>query len=351
VELLAEVLPVLVALYVVDSAMLVRAGQVLFVSGWGGLFEARGPGLRLPGLLPFAEALVGARLPLRASADGVFAPAGRGRERLVPFDAMPEVSAEGALVRLGPGTELAVSPPALAPEVARIVERLRTTRRDRRLARLRRELRRRVDRRSLADARARQARMLPVVRLLSGSTFLAIFLLVPASLVAELPRRPHPLAALGVALVLYAATLAASTRLLLDCGVRGRHLLGTLVPLLLFPPAAAHAPSVVLRDLHLGFEPLALARQLLPALALERFERTGRGLSRRDDDTAWDVDALVRDLAALRGGREGPRPLPARRDASASSFCPSCGTEYRAGFERCSDCGEALVPFAAAVRQ
>ena len=73
-ELVGEILPVLVALYLVDSALLVRAGQVLFVSGWGGRFEARGPGLRLPGLLPIAEAVVAASLPLRACADGVFVP-------------------------------------------------------------------------------------------------------------------------------------------------------------------------------------------------------------------------------------------------------------------------------------
>jgi hypothetical protein len=348
VDLLSEILPALIALYLVDSAMLVRARQVLFVSGWDGRFEARGPGLRLPGLLPVAEVVLGVRLPLRATADGVLVPAGRGRERLVPFGSMRPVSADGGVVRLGPGTELPVSPHGLVPEVARIIESLRTTRRERRGARLRRELRRRVDRRALASARARQARLLPTLRLLSGLTFVAIFVVLPASLVPELPRRPHPLAALGAAVLLYAATLAASARLLTECGFRGRRLLGALLPLLLFPPAAAHAPSIVVRDLYLGFEPLALARQLLPALERERLERPGVRARPVVDDAAWNVDTLVLELLRRSGQAETPRTRPARRDAGASAFCPSCGAEYRAGFDRCSDCDEPLAPFAPA---
>ena len=65
-DLLAEVLPFLVALYLVDSALLVRGGQLLFASGWQGRFAARGPGLRWPGLLPTAEAFVSAGLPLES---------------------------------------------------------------------------------------------------------------------------------------------------------------------------------------------------------------------------------------------------------------------------------------------
>jgi hypothetical protein len=347
VDAIGEILPVLVALYVIDGVMLVRAGQVLFVSGGGGRFEARGPGLRLPGLLPVAEAVVGASLPLRACADGVFVPGGRRRERLFPFESMGAVSAAGGTVRLASGVELPVRPPGLAPEVARVLERLRTTPRARRLARLRRELRRRSDPRALSSLRARESRMLEPLRWLSGLTFLALFALLPMSLTPVLPRRPSPLAALLVVLVLYGATLGASARLLLDCGVRGKRLLGSLLPLLLFPPAAAHAPSIVVRDLFLGFEPTALARELLPPRALDRFERVSDSVSSPGAaPAAWDLAALVRGLVTRARARGAPLPPPPRTDASAHAFCPRCLAEYRAGFGRCSDCDVALVPFA-----
>jgi hypothetical protein len=343
VDLVGEILPVLVALYVIDAAVLVRAGQILFVSGWGGLFEARGPGLRLPGLLPVAEAVVGVSLPLRARADGVVVPGGRNRERLFAFDAMDAVSVEGGAVRLASGVALPVRPPGLAPEVARVLERLRTTPRGRRLARLRRELRRRSDPRALSSLRAREARMLPALRWLSGLVFLALFVLLPMSLTPALPRRPSPLVALLVSLVLYAATVGVSARLLLDCGVRGKRLLGSLLPLLLFPPAAAHAPSIVARDLFLGFEPAALARELLPPPARDRFERLSGPAS---PPAAWDLAALVQGLVARGRVRGAPLSPPPRVDATAHAFCPRCLAEYRAGFSRCRDCDTALVPFA-----
>lgn len=343
-DLVGEILPVLVALYVIDGAVLVRAGQVLFVSGWGGLFEARGPGLRLPGLLPVAEAVVGVSLPFRACADGVLVPGGRNRERLFPFDSMDAVSAEGGTVRLASGVELPVRPPGLAPEMARVLERLRTTPRGRRLARMRRELRRRSDPRALSSLRAREARMLPALRWLSGLAFLALFVLLPMSLTPALPRRPSPLVALLVSLVLYAATVGVSGRLLLDCGVRGKRLLGSLLPLFLFPPAAAHAPSIVVRDLFLGFEPTALARELLPPPARDRFERRSGPVS--PDAAAWDLEALVQGLVARGRGRGAPLSPPPRVDATAHAFCPRCLAEYRAGFSRCRDCDTALVPFA-----
>jgi hypothetical protein len=344
-DLVAEILPVLVALYLVDSAMLVRTGQVLFVSGWGGVFEALGPGLRLPGLLPFAETVLGASLPLCASADGVLVPDRGAGERLVRFDSMRAAVADGGAVRLG-GAELKVSPHALAPVVAAIVERLRTTPRQKRLARLRRELRRRVDPRTIGALRSRSGRWLRALRLTSVASFVAIFVLLPASLVPELPRRPSPLAALVVVLVLYAVTLTVAARLLLACGVRGRRLFAALLPLVLFPPAAAHAPSIVLRELYLGFEPAALARALLPAGALDRFERRAEPpVWRAGASGHWDVETLVQDLVGRSGRLAEHRPAPSRTDPSAQAFCPRCLAEYRAGFDRCSDCDVELVRF------
>lgn len=345
-ELVAEILPVLVALYVVDSALIVRSGQLLFVAGWGGRFEARGPGLRLPGLLPFAEAVLGARLPLRANDTGVWIPGGRAGDRLVPYDAMQDVTADAGLVRLGRGLELPVRPRALAPQVARVVERLRRTPRGRRLARLRRELRPRVDPRALAALRARAARRLPALRLASGLCFLAIFGLLPLSLVPELPRRPSPTVSLLLVLALYLATLGLSARLLRECGVRGGRLFGALLPLFLFPPAAAHAPSIVLRELYLGFEPLALARSLLPAGGLDRLDLALEPSPPESANPAWSVEALVRDLAGKARGAEAEPAAPVQRDAAARSFCPRCRAGYRADFSRCSDCDVALVPFA-----
>lgn len=340
-DLVGEILPVLVGLYVVDSALIVRAGQVLFVSGWGGVLAALGPGLRFPGLLPAAEVVLGASLPLRACEDGVIVPGPGASARLVPFDSMPPVVAEAGVLRLGGGVRLPVRPQGLAPELARIVERLRLTARPRRLARLRRELRRRTDARALAALRARHVRGLPLLRALGWASGALLFLALPASFLPDLPLRPTTLAVAAAALLLWLGTLAASARLLLDCGVAGRGLLAALLPLLLFPPAAVHAASLVTRELYLGFEPEALARLLLTPQALDAYRRDVQPPA--DDAEPWSVPSIVRGLLAR--GAAGAVPVPRRHDATAGAFCPRCRGEYRAGFSRCSDCGVPLEPF------
>jgi hypothetical protein len=340
-DLVAEILPVLVALYLVDSVLLVRGAQVLCVSGWQGRFEVRGPGLRWPGLLPTAEAFLAVGLPLRATAEGVLV-AGRGGDRLVRFETMGPVVVQDGAVRLDARGELPVRPRSAAPEVARVVERLRTTPRGRRLAALRRELRRRCDERALAALRQRQLRGAPALKALGVASFVAIFGLVPASLVPELAWRPSPLAAVAVALALWAATVAVSVRTLRGCGLGRGPVLSAVLPLLLFPPAAAHAASIVARELYVGFEPLALARLLLAPGEFDRLFRRSASVPAGTAE-AWDVRALVGDLLEKQGVR--PAPPPPRHDASAVAFCPSCLAEYRAGFDRCSDCETPLAPY------
>jgi hypothetical protein len=117
-----------------------------------------------------------------------------------------------------------------------------------------------------------------------------------------------------------------------------------VLPLLLFPPAAAHAGAIVARELYVGFEPLALARLLLPPAELDRLvRRLGAEATGGGAGEAWNVNALVRELLQENAPRPAPPP---RRDAAAAAFCPSCLAEYRAGFSRCSDCDVPLQPYA-----
>ena len=331
-DLVVEFLPFLLALYVVDSALFVRSGGVLFVSDWSGRFAEREPGLRFPGLVPSAEAYLTTSLPLRVSADGVRVATARGGRRFVRFDEMEAVTAVGGDVRLDARTALAVRPRALAPAVARIVERLRTTPKSRRHARLRRELRSRCNVGAFAALRARQARWLPALTTLSGLSALAMVVVLPVSWVAEWEWRPSPLVAGALVGALYLATVLLSMAMLRDCGLGRRAILSAVLPLLLFPPAVAHAPSIVARELYLGFE---------------RLLRLGRGAPQEAaQDGAWDLDRLVEKVVRASAGRvlaRRPRPVPS--DASAGAFCPSCLAEYRAGFSRCSDCDAALEPF------
>ncbi len=175
---------------------------------------------------------------------------------------------------------------------------------------------------------------------LMGS-ILALFVLVPASLVPGLAWRPSPNGAIAVTLALWVATLAASVVMLRDCGLERGRIFSAVLPLALFPPAAAHAGSIVARELYLGFEPLGLARLLLAPPDL------GLGLRRASAPAgtgeSWDLAALVREQLGEGPARAVPSPSA---DLTAAAFCPSCLAEYRAGFSRCADCDAPLQPYA-----
>jgi hypothetical protein len=245
------------------------------------------------------------------------------------------------------------SHPTVTRELAALVEKLRLAPGRRRLALLRRALRRRCD---LAAAQRRRDEQAPELRLLktaSAAAFLALFGIVPASLIPELPWRPSPLVAAGFFGLSYLAVIMVSVRVLRGSGVCGKSLASRLLPLILFPPAAAHAPALVARETFLGFEPWALAAVLLDPQDFRRLElRMRRAPLAGGEWSAGrprsEIEAMTLELVTREARRAGLPELEAPRpsDASAAAFCPACYEQYRSGFDHCADCGVTLERFA-----
>ncbi|MGH0036855.1 MAG: hypothetical protein ACQGVK_17655 [Myxococcota bacterium] len=118
----------------------------------------------------------------------------------------------------------------------------------------------------------------------------------------------------------------------------------------LYPPALLRLPQRWIDAALAGFHPLAVARALWPEpkwrqawrRALARLERSAADPS---EDSEW--------IEAQRGAlQEAVSDLPdwstprRRSDPTASSYCPICLDDYRAGFARCAECGTATVAYA-----
>jgi hypothetical protein len=352
--LVGELLPFFVAAFLLDCLVRVRTGQALFTSLWGRRFQLEGPGWRWVGILPASEGILAVSLGLRATENGILIPPEHGgRERLVPYEQMERVTVQDDRVRLRPGIELRSPHPSVTMELAALVEQLRLTPRTRRLAVVRRSLRRRCDLGALRRRRLELAEDLRMLKIVSGVAFVALFGVLPASVLPVLAWRPSLLLA-GVLFGLsYLAVLSLSVRLLLRSGVHGWALGSRLLPLILFPPAAAHAPALVARETSLGFEPLAAAAVLLDPQEFRRLEQqrcreqaAGDG---EDDGEESVVEATTLDLVSKEAARAGVPELegPTPSDASSAAFCPRCREQYRAGFGRCSDCDVPLERFVA----
>ncbi|MCG6921887.1 MAG: hypothetical protein LJF15_12500 [Acidobacteria bacterium] len=351
--LVGELLPFFVAAYLLDCLVRVRPGQALFTSLWGRHFRLEGPGWRWVGFLPASESVLVPSLGFRANETGVLlSPSGDGRRRLVAYEDIERVAVEDGHVCLGPGLELKATHPSAAMELAALVEQLRLTARPRRLALIRRALRRRCDLAALRRRRLEQAKDLRMLKVLSGAAFVAFFVVLPASVLPDLAWRPSLLQAGVLFLLAYLAVLSVSVRLLRRVGVRGWALGSRMLPLALFPPAAVHAPALVARETSFGFEPLAAAALLLDPQEFRRLEQRLRREQAAGDGPESGgesvVEAMTLDLVAREAARAGVPELedPSPGDASAAAFCPECGGQYRTGFARCSDCDVPLEPFA-----
>jgi hypothetical protein len=156
----------------------------------------------------------------------------------------------------------------------------------------------------------------------------------------------------GLFALSYLAVLGASVRLLRRSGASGSALFWRVLPLVLFPPAVAHAPSLVARETYLGFEPLAVAAVLLEPQEFRRLEqqrRAEQAAAHAEGRNGSLPQTMTLELVAREAGRAGvpalARPTPV--DDTAVAFCPHCREQYRAGFDRCHDCDVALERFAA----
>jgi len=123
-----------------------------------------------------------------------------------------------------------------------------------------------------------------------------------------------------------------------------------LVTVLLPPPIAFRGVQALAADLFPDVEPAAVAAHLFADERLRPLLRAEVAAVERalaaDANEAWRW-AWSRRGEALRGFLDRldltEEDLAAPTGAGVGGICPACAAAYRPGFDRCSDCGVALV--------
>lgn len=359
--LLADLLPWVVAFFVLDGLVSLRRGHLLFVRG-GGRRRALGPGLHAAGASPFEEAVAAHDLPFLVTERELLFPEPARRVELavvcdedlvaLPAAAAAQVARDGRTLRIAGRPVLVAPSPALAEELRAEVAAVAAAPEGARVEAFRR---REAARLGIDAARARRLRGRPFrAALRAAAAALAVVLLGLGAAAAYAPARaPLPAAAvLAAAGALVVLEVALALALGLASGARG----GSVGPALrlLYPVAALHPLAHVTRPLLAGLHPFAVAALLLDraelvALAGRALRQAGisRARTRPELGAFWDAReaAIAAALAAVGATREEAVALPPLAPDAAAA-CPLCGTQYRAGFERCQDCDVALAPVA-----
>ncbi len=364
-ELLGDAFPWIVALYLADGLAQLGRGHVAFVRGLGP-FRVRRAGLHLLGLSPLDEAIAAHDLPFLVSERAVhlFDPRRRTDPALVaaadleaiPFEAVLPVAREGRKVTVAGRLALVAPTPEWAERAREDLSLLAAAAPGKRLEAAAALARPRLDAGAVASFRERQRAFSAPLRAAAAFLFAGTFGLWPLAAFGPPGLRPPAgalLAGLGWTVLLVGALTAL---LLRAAGERPWRCAATALHGILYPVAALRPLLHATRGLHSRFEAAAIAAAVLPraafaALAGCEIRRARLSSEATDRELApfWEARerALLR-LVADAGLREEEALAPPARAAGAAVWCPLCGAQYRAGFERCRDCGVPAVPFAQA---
>jgi len=359
--ILQSLFPYLIVLYALDCLVLVRMSHLLFTSRLRGDFRLRRAGVYLAGFWPGSWVVHSHADSILLTTRGVYfreIPADDKRANFfdeyvfIDFDDLSEIKHDDLRVKVNGKRSVRMSSPAAARRIASFAGKLALLDQTGREEEIRAAFSRSMDLGAAKAAAATGREELYWLRALSTILFINIVLVLPFALV----YRPMVLylgtlvSIIGANyLIVLTLALAVHWNLFRD-DTAGRFQL--VLHLLLLPVSAMHPVSKLTREILSPFHHLTsaavLAPGVFPSLMREEllritFSRTGR--EPKDYSLYWNLrEEAVRDLC-MKAGLNPIDLLEARgaEEGQGGSLCPMCGTEYRDGFETCSDCGVVLL--------
>jgi hypothetical protein len=358
-QLLVEILPWLLAFYLLDGVVDVRRGQFVLSSAWGGSFRLLRSGLHHLGWSPTAEAIAAVDLPwlTAASALLVFDPRrrvdlatiGEHDVNAIPWsDVVPE--AIGKKVRSRGRTLSATLHHSAAARLAADLDALVATGTS---GRSPAESVPSPSPESLAEVRRRQRWWRRGLKVVATLLFVCTFALAVLSAYDSVHGWPWVEVALPILAILVGAELVLAVGYIRAAGGSWTNAASQASWLVIWPVAALHPL------LHLSFgqgiarPALETAAAVLPPgafreLAATEFGRAEVSLQAAVGPLAEALDWRARAVAAIAGRAgitERQLRLPPKQEATEGAWCPTCRSRFVEGTARCPDCRVSLRRF------
>lgn len=368
-EIVAELLPVVLGLYLLDALYHVPAGSCLLVTRWRAGARRVGSGWRVAGLLPTQRVFRAGRPSVLVGGGALFLRSEGGEEesasfrredfRRLAWEEAHRLQVEDRRLRLGAEAVAALPSAPQARALARRLAEWAALSGSEREARVAAADRDAFDLPALERRREEAEGRLAWAEGLSLSLWAIVVLGLPASRLYGSALGLN--LAVGAAGALYLAALAAAALAGRALERLGAPRAARIVPLVLCPPAALRAPASLSEDLFSSFDHLTAAAALLPRRAFLdlargelhalRGDAWGASDGAAEEEGAWRdaCDGRRRALGGLleRMGLREEEALapPPKLDPTAALYCPACGGEFKAGTPRCPDCELPLVAF------
>lgn len=365
-EVASILYPYLVVLYLADCLFYVGKKHVAFTSTLGGGHRKLGSGLHLAGLLPGDRFFMSAKRPFILTASGIYRPRNETGKVSVqhqpesldfyPFAAMEALSADGGTLTLNDSVTL----PTTSPQEARLLlgrlselgKQVYSSRR----AAIEASLQRDNDPEKVQAAYDRWSQKTKFLNLMSALIFASFFALLPTGLYLAPLTASQMIGLISFLLLAYLITFAAACRCHKQLYPEDTGGLYKLIATLLFSPVSVMHVSVHLtRNLLATFDFMVVSALLLPQ---EHF----KGMMRRElhliektrifsDKFGWEDYWRMRSTVMHTLLKKVSLTIaevfaqPPKNDPTAVIYCPVCRTEYRQGFNSCSDCAVPLKTY------
>lgn len=365
-DVLLVLFPYLVILYLVDCISYIKAHHLLFVSSFGRRFKLKKSGLCLIGLSPFDRVFISHNIPVCYTKCGIYilnqedaheSPLyERGDWSYLPYENIEAIESYGAVVKINGKDTTKAPSTGHAKNITALIRELRDLPSSERLERIQTFLEETTDLEKTKAIRARSCDRFLHLRISTVFLFFFSFILLPLNLYLQLD--PYmDFSILVYSMVLNYVTIITIAYFLhreMHKGEMG-HRINTILPMILTPPTALHAVNSLTKDIYHEFDYLAVAAELLPLEILKvlireeieriRYSKTWSESSHFKEFWELRENSLHRLLANMGVSSQEVLSVPKKLDQSAASYCPVCGTEYRSGFNTCSDCGMSLKRF------
>lgn len=365
-ELISILYPYLVALYLADCLFYFGKQQVAFSSTFGGSFRKLNTGLHLAGFFPGDNLFITGKRPFGLTASGIYHPlkdGGKPDNRHRPenfafsaFASIESLSTDGNNLNLSEGASIRTRSPQEASLWAERLSKLCALAFADRKPAIEAGIHRDADLKAVRNAYDRWSVKANRINLMSALMFACFFALLPAGLYL-VPVDPELMFSLVIFMVLVYGTIFATA-----CSLH-KHLyskdngsLYKLIATMLFSPVSVMHISVHLtRNLLSTFDYMAVSALLLPRehfISLMRrelhlIENTGKYRDKFGWEDYWPMrsTAMQKLLAEVALTIDDVFARPPKNEPAAVAYCPVCLTEYRDGYNRCSDCAAALKAY------
>ena len=365
-ELISILYPYLVALYLADCLFYVGKQQVAFSSTLGGKCRKLNTGLHLAGFLPGDRLFITGKRPFGLTASGMYNPLEQGRKTesrhrpenydFLPFAGIDALSTDGNTLQLMDGVSIQTNSPQQASLWAHRLSKLGALPYADRKTAIEAGILNDADLDATRQTYDRWSLKAGPINLMSALMFACFFALLPMGLYLVPVAASLVVGLLIFMLCLYAMILAAAWR-------QHKHLypedtgnLYKLIATLLFSPVSVMHISVHLtRNLLAGFDCMAVSALLLPrkqfADAMRRELHLIESTRRYRDKFGWEDYWRMRSAAMQTLLEKAALTIddvfarPQRNESAAVAYCPVCRTEYRDGYNSCSDCAVPLKAY------